>query len=197
MKKISFCLFTICIGLLYSCGEAGIQSDISQIVDVDPISISIDILPIFIGQSVDETSPRTVSTGPIDITSSEFSDYTDELQKFTINKIYYTIRGFDQGNEADLDVDMNVILNGGNSIPVLSTLIVDVQSQTAKVLLYDKTNPGSVNAAAISGIEGALLSGNSFVIEMVVVGRNVIFQSSSDEFQFQFEFDITARVQLD
>jgi hypothetical protein len=182
---------------LYSCGEAGIQSDISQIVDVDPISISIDVLPIFIGQSVDETSPRTVSTGPIDITSSEFSDYTDELQKFTINKIYYTIRGFDQGNEADLDVDMNVILNGGNSIPVLSTLIVDVQNQTAKVLLYDKTNPGSVSAAAISGIEGALLNGNSFVIEMVVVGRNVIFQSTSDEFQFQFEFDITARVQLD
>ena len=92
---------------------------------------------------------------------------------------------------------MNIVLNGGSSIPMLSTVVVDAQTQTAQVLLYDKANPGSVNSVAISGIESALLNGTSFVLEMNIVGRNVRFQSASDQFQFQFKFDVTARVQLD
>lgn len=197
MKKLYVCLSAISLGLLYSCGEAGIQSDISQIVDVDPINVRIDIAPIFVGQDIDETPPTSVQTSPINITSDEFSEYSDELQSFKINQIYYTLSGIEAGNEADLDVDMSIIFNGGSSIPLLSTLIVDAQTQTARVLLYDKTNPGSVNATAISGIESALLNGTSFVLEMEIVGRNVRFQSSSEEFQFQFQFDVTARVQLD
>jgi hypothetical protein len=197
MKKISFCLLSLVVGVVCSCGEAGIQSDISQIVDVDPISVSIDIPPLLIGQTIDVTPPTTVNTGAINITSDEFAEYSDELQRFTINQIYYTLSGIDAGNEADLDIDMNIILNGGSSIPMLSTVIVDAQTQTAQVLLYDKANSGSVNAVAISGIESALLNGTSFVLEMNIVGRNVRFQSSSDQFQFQFKFDVTARVQLD
>ena len=197
MKKISFCLLTLIVGLVYSCGEAGIQSDISQIVDVDPISVSIDIPPLLIGQTISETPPTTVNTGAINITSDEFAEYSDELRSFTINQIYYTLSGIDAGNEADLDIDMNIVLNGGSSIPMLSTVVVDAQTQTAQVLLYDKANSGSVNSVAISGIESALLNGTSFVLEMNIVGRNVRFQSASDQFQFQFKFDVTARVQLD
>ncbi len=185
------------VGLLYSCGEAGIQSDISQIVDVDPISVTIDVSPLFVGQRIDETPSTSVNTEDINITSDEFDEYSDELQKFTINQIYFTLSGFDAGNEADLDVDMNIIFNGGSSIPLLSTVIVDAHTQTAKVLLYTKSNPGSVNQTAISGIESALLNGTSFQIEMDIVGRDVLFQSTSDTFQFQFQFDVTARVQLD
>lgn len=197
MKKISICLLACLMGSLFSCGEAGIQSDISQIVDVDPISVTINVPPLLVGQRIDETPSTSVNTGDINITSEEFDEYSDELQRFTINQIYYSLSGIDAGNETDLDVDMSIVFAGGSRIPLLSTVIVDAHAQSTQVLLFDKAAPGTVNQTAIAGIESALLNGTSFVIEMELVGRDVLLNSSSDTFQFQFKFDVTARVQLD
>tara|TARA_R110001592_G_scaffold120727_1_gene325394 strand:+ start:2714 stop:3301 length:588 start_codon:yes stop_codon:yes gene_type:complete len=195
MKK-NLLLILLMATIISACGEAGIQSDISQVVETDPVTVTIDLPAQAVGVLVDETPPVTVETGEINITSDEFDEYMDELQRFTINKIWYKVEGFDAGNEADLDITLNII-SGGNSIELLETSIVDAHLKTDDVLLFDKAAPGDVNPAAVSVIEGALLNGTSFKIELVLVGRNVRFQTTSDTFDFLFKFDVTARVQLD
>lgn len=182
--------------IISACGDAGIQSDISQVVETDPITVTIDLPAQAVGVLVNETPAITVETDDISITSDEFAEYTDELQRFTINKIWYKLQGFDAGNEADLDITLNII-NEGTTTKLLETTVVDAHTKTDDVLLFDKAAPGDVNAAAVSVIEGALLNGTSFKIELVLVGKNVRFQSSSDSFDFLFKFDVTARVQLD
>ena len=195
MKK-NLLLILLMATIISACGEAGIQSDISQVVETDPVTVTIDLPAQAVGVLVDETPPVTVETGEINITSDEFDEYMDELQRFTINKIWYKVEGFDAGNEADLDITLNII-SGGNSIELLETSIVDAHLKTDDVLLFDKAAPGDVNPAAVSVIESALLNGTSFKIELVLVGRNVRFQTTSDTFDFLFKFDVTARVQLD
>ncbi|WP_323757043.1 hypothetical protein [Roseivirga sp.] len=193
-KNLLFILLMATI--ISACGDAGIQSDISQVVETDPITVTIDLPAQAVGVLVNETPAITVETDDISITSDEFAEYTDELQRFTINKIWYKLQGFDAGNEADLDITLNII-NEGTTTKLLETTVVDAHTKTDDVLLFDKAAPGDVNAAAVSVIEGALLNGTSFKIELVLVGKNVRFQSSSDSFDFLFKFDVTARVQLD
>ncbi|KYG71654.1 hypothetical protein EV198_2090 [Roseivirga ehrenbergii] len=195
MKK-NVLLILLMATIISACGEAGIQSDISQVVETDPVTVTLDVPAVAVGQLINETPPVTVETGEINITSDEFDEYMDELQRFTINKIWYKVEGFNAGNEADLDVTLNII-SGGSSTELLETTIVDAHLQTDDVLLFDKAAPGDVNPAAVSVIESALLNGTSFKIELVLVGRNVTFQTTSDTFDFLFKFDVTARVQLD
>lgn len=196
MKK-NLLLILLMATIISACGEAGIQSDISQAVETDPVTVTIDVPAQFVGQFIPEApNPVTVRTGDINITADEFEEYMDELQRFTINKIWYRVEGFDAGNEADLDVTLNII-SGGNSTELLETTIVDAHTRTDNVLLFDKAAPGDVNPAAISVIESSLLNGTSFVIEMVLTGKNMTFQTTSDTFDFLFKFDVTARVQLD
>lgn len=195
MKK-NVLLILLMATIISACGEAGIQSDISQVVETDPVTVTLDVPAVAIGQLINETPPVTVETGEINITSDEFDEYMDELQRFTINKIWYKVEGFNAGNEADLGVTLNII-SGGNSTELLETTIVDAHLKTEDVLLFDKAAPGDVNPAAVSVIESALLNGTSFKIELVLVGKNVTFQTASDTFDFLFKFDVTARVQLD
>ena len=196
MKK-NLLLILLMATIISACGEAGIQSDISQAVETDPVTVTIDVPAQFVGQFIAVApNPVTVRTEEINITADEFEEYMDELQRFTINKIWYRVEGFDQGNEADLDVTLNII-SGGSSTELLETTIVDAHLKTEDVQLFDKAAPGDVNPAAISVIESSLLNGTSFVIEMVLTGKNMTFQSTSDTFNFRFKFDVTARVQLD
>tara|TARA_R110000796_G_scaffold252596_1_gene388385 strand:+ start:29559 stop:30149 length:591 start_codon:yes stop_codon:yes gene_type:complete len=196
MKK-NLLLILLMATIISACGEAGIQSDISQAVETDPVTVTIDVPAQFVGQFIAVApNPVTVRTEEINITADEFEEYMDELQRFTINKIWYRVEGFDQGNEADLDVTLNII-SGGSSTELLETTIVDAHLKTEDVQLFDKAAPGDVNPAAISVIESSLLNGTSFVIEMVLTGKNMTFQSTSDTFDFRFKFDVTARVQLD
>ncbi|MGW8122114.1 hypothetical protein ACV07N_05590 [Roseivirga echinicomitans] len=183
--------------IISACGEAGIQSDISKIVEIDPVDVALDVDPLLVGQFVPiAANPATFTSDPITIVSDEFEEYMDELQRFTINKIWYKIEGFDSGSEADLDVTLNII-SGGNKTELLVTTIVDAHTRTEYVTLFDKASPGSVNPAGISVIESALLDGSSFRIEMVIRGENMTLSSTREEFSFQFKFDVTARVQLD
>ncbi|KYG82678.1 hypothetical protein [Roseivirga echinicomitans] len=195
MKK-NLLLILLMATIISACGEAGIQSDISQVVETDPVTVTIDLPAQAVGVLVNETPAITVETGDISITSDEFGEYGDQLQRFTINKIWYKLQGFDAGNEADLDITLNII-SEGTTTKLLETTVVDAHTKTDDVLLFDKAAPGDVNSAAVSVIEGALLNGTSFKIELVLVGKNVRFQSSSDSFDFLFKFDVTARVQLD
>lgn len=193
-KNLLFTLFFAAV--ISACGEAGIQSDISQVFETDPVSVTVTP-GVAIGQTIAVTPTQSVETGDIDITGAEFEEYLDEIERITINKIFYSIEGFDQGNEADLDIEMNIIFPGQSPQFLLSTTIEDAHLNSSDVLLFDKASPGQVSTSAIESLETAIFNRTSFRIELEIMGRNVTFQTTSDEFQFLFAFDVTARVQLD
>lgn len=196
MKKNLLAFLSLAV-VTFGCGEAGIQSDISQVAEIDPIEVSLEVPPGFVGVPVAQTPERTVQTDNINISSDEFDEYLEDVQKFTINKIWYTVENFNSPNEGDLEVEMNIVFSGQASQNLLSTTIQDLQTITGDVQLYDKASPGDVNAAAISDLEAAMKNGDSFRIELVLVGKDVTLHSQQVDFGLIFKFDVTARVQLD
>ncbi|OEK05426.1 hypothetical protein BFP71_18740 [Roseivirga misakiensis] len=180
------------------CGDAGVESDVSKNIDIDPISVQISVPAIAVGQLVGQTPPINVSTGQISLSTDEFDEYLEDAERFTINLITYTIDNFPAGSSADLAVDMSISVQGqGNAQPLLSIRIDNVQNNPVDVLIYDKNAPGSVSQAAITSLEDALKNGSSFEVEMTIVGEDVTLQTQDVDFDFIFGFDVTARVQLD
>ena len=183
--------------VIWGCGEAGIQSDISKNVAIDPINVNFPVVPGYQG----DTPPSNVSTDPIDISDNDFAEYIEDSQSFKINEITFKIEGFNSANEADLELDISISISGGASMPLLTTTITDLQSIGANDIqtLYEKSNPGSVNQGTITQLEQALQSGQSFQMDMNLTGKNVNIALSSNEIDFDitFMFDVTARLQLD
>jgi len=200
MKKSLLILLTS-VSLFWACGEVGYESDISKAIAIDPVSVAIDIPAMAIGQVIPQTPPITVTTDAIDFGGNDFDDYDlGDVKFYRINEILFSIDGFDPGsganlNEADLSIDMNLIINGGTTT-LLNTTIRDLQDNVNDVLLFDRMNPGSVNQAAIASLEQLLLDGGTFALELVMVGRDVLLQTTTQNFDIIFKFDVTARVQL-
>lgn len=193
MKKNIF-LALLTMFSLWGCGEAGIQSDISKSVAIDPINVSISVPAQAVGVLVPQTPPVNVSTGAIEISGEEFEDYLSDAERFTINEMTYSIENFPAGSEADLEISIQISVAGGAPINFLSTTVADAQNNVTDVVLYPS---GSVNAAAVSALEGALLNGQSFEMEIELVGRDVTLQTQDIDFDLVFKFDLTARIQLD
>ncbi len=195
MRK-TFYLITCMAIVLWGCGDAGVESDISKNIEIDPISVQLSVPAAAVGVLVGQTPSIDVSTGQINLSSDEFDEYLDDAERFTINKIAYTIDNFPAGSSADLVIDISIQLQGQNSQDLLSIRIDNVQNNPVDVLLFDKNAPGSVNTAAIASLEQALKSGTSFSVEMSIVGEDVTLQTEDVDFDFIFKFDVTARVQL-
>ena len=185
-----------CLMLLFACGEAGVESDISKSIEIDPISVQMTVPQAAVGVLVQSTPPITVNSGTIDIGTEDFGSYLEDAELFTINTLSYSIENFPAGSSADLDITVNVII-GGQTQQLLNVLIEDAQNNASNVLLYDKDNPGNANAAAVTALAQAIKDGQSFEVEMVIVGRDVTLQSSSIDFDIILGFDVTARIQLD
>lgn len=183
--------------VIWGCGEAGIQSDISKNVEIDPIDIELSVPPLLVGQDIDETPPIQVSTGTIDISDNDFSEYLDDATKFTINKITYSIVNFPSGSRADLDLNIDIAISGGASQDLLEILIEDAQDNADDVVLYQAGAGGNVSASAIQALEQALLNSQTFEMDIEIVGRNVNLQEENVDFQIVFKFDVTTRLQLD
>lgn len=196
MRKI-FYLVACCALVLTGCGEAGVESDVSKKIAIDPISVQLSVPAVAVGVLLGQTPPVDVNTGQISLSSDEFDEYLEDTERFTINEITYTIDNFPAGSSADLVIDMTIQLQGQNSEPLLSIRIDDVQNNPVDVLLYDKNSPGSVSTTAIANLEQALKDGTSFQVGMSIVGEDVTLQTQDVDFDFIFNFDVTARVQLD
>ncbi|OEK00082.1 hypothetical protein BFP97_00485 [Roseivirga sp. 4D4] len=195
MRKTFFLIACLTV-ILWGCGDAGVQSDVSKNIGIDPISVRLSVPAAAVGVLVGQTPPINVNTGQINISSDEFDEYLDDTERFTINQITYTIDNFPAGSSADLTIDMTIQLQGQNPQQLLTTRIDDVQNNPVDVLLFDKDAPGSVNAAAISSLEQALKDGTSFQVAMTIVGEDVTLQTQDVDFDFIFKFDVTARIQL-
>jgi len=183
--------------VIWGCGEAGIQSDISKNVEIDPIDIELSVPLLLVGQDIDETPPVSVSTGTIDISDNDFSEYLDDATKFTINKITYSIINFPSGSRADLDLNIDIAIAGGGSQDLLEILVQDAQDNADDVVLYQAGAGGNVSASAIQALEQALLNSQTFEMDIEIVGRNVNLQEENVDFQIVFKFDVTTRLQLD
>ncbi len=196
MRKLFYSISCIAL-LLWSCGDAGVQSDVSKNVEIDPISVRLSVPAAAIGVLVGQTPPIMVSTSQITLSSDEFSEYLEDTERFTINHITYTIDGFPAGSSADLNVDMSIQMQGQAPQNLLTTRINDVQNNPVDASLYTSSAPGNVNAAAVTSLEQALKDGTSFQIAMTLVGEDVTLQATDVDFNFTFKFDVTARVKLD
>lgn len=196
MRKTFYLIACLAV-ILSGCGDAGVQSDVSKNIEIDPISVQLSVPAVAVGVLVPQTPPINVNTGQINLSSDEFDEYLEDAERFTINQIAYTIDNFPAGSSADLDIDMSIQIQGQNLQSLLSIRIDDVQNNPVDVLLFDKDSPGSVNTAAIASLEQALQSGTSFTVEMTIVGEDVTLQTQDVDFDFIFQFDVTARVQLD
>lgn len=179
--------------VIWGCGEAGVQSDISKNVAIDPINVSISVPAQAVGVLVPQTPPIVVNTGSIQISGDEFDDYLSDAERFTINQITYSIENFPAGSEADLDIAIDISVAGGASVRLLATTVTDAQSNVTDVVLYPTS---SVNASAITALEQALLNGQSFEMDIELVGRNVTLETQSIDFDLVFKFDVTARLQF-
>ncbi len=195
MRKTFYLIACMALVIL-GCGDAGVQSDVSKNISIDPISVQLSVPAVAVGMLVPQTPPIDVNTGQINISSDEFDEYLEDAERFTINQITYTIDNFPAGSSADLDIDMTIQLQGQNPQQLLTTRIDNVQNNPVDVLLFDKDAPGSVNAAAITSLEQALKDGTSFQVAMTIVGEDVTLQTQDVDFNFIFKFDVTARVQL-
>lgn len=183
--------------VIWGCGEAGIQSDISKNIEIDPIDVSLSVPAILVGQDIAETPPTQVSTGTIDISDNDFAEYLDDATRFTINKITYSIIGFPSGSQADLDLNIDVSVAGGASQDLLQILVANAQNNVDDVVLYQVGTSGNVNASAIQALEQALLNSQTFEMDIEIVGRDVNLSQSNVDFQIVFKFDVTTRLQLD
>ncbi|NVK84557.1 MAG: hypothetical protein HWE21_09570 [Cytophagia bacterium] len=183
--------------VIWGCGEAGVQSDISKGIEVDPVDVQLSVPALLVGQDIDETPPTQVSTGAIDISDNDFSEYLDDATSFTINSISYSIINFPSGSRADLDLNIDIAVAGGALQDLLEILVQDAQNNSEDVMLYTADAPGNVSPTAIQALEQALLNSQTFEMDIEIIGRNVNLSQSDVDFQIVFKFDVTTRLQLD
>ncbi len=192
MRK-TFLMMIATAAILWSCGDAGVQSDISQNVAIDPIAVQLSVPPILVGQQVDEIPPINVNSGVIDISGEDFEEYLDDAERFTLNEITYSIEGFPAGSQADLQISVAISVQGGTAVDLLTTTVPDAQNNATDAILYPSAN---ANQAGVNALENALLNGQSFEMDIELIGRDVTLSQSEVEFDLIFRFDVTARVQF-
>lgn len=194
MKKVIPALLAAVL-VFYGCGEAGFQSDISKNIEIDPITTSLTVDDLLVGQLVPEIPPVEVRTGVIDF-GDDFEDFLDDAEFFQINEMAFSIINFPGGNSTDLDIEMQVSIAGGAYQQLLSTNVQNAQNSNSKIVIYSKSNPGTVNSGTINALESALLNGQEFEMQVVVTGTDVTLQAAVIDFDIVFGFDVTARIQL-
>ena len=192
--------------VIWGCGEAGFQSDVSKGIEIDPINVSFSVPALLVNQTINvaalpqsQQDELTTSeqTDLIEISTDDFDDYISDAEKFTVNEITYRIDGFPTGSRADLELSISVTLEGSQAtFDLIDTTIEDVQTKTTDVQLYPGTG---VNASGIAQLETALKDRSGFYlnIEVRVAGSDVVLTSEDVDFDIIFGFDVTARLQLD
>ena len=207
MKKTYLSLMA-CLILLFACGEAGVESDISKTTEVSYTVTASDF-------------PNTGSfaiadlTETIDPSSDDFAEYLDDIQNYFINKIEVQITGYT--SVAD---DPEVIFFGmgagpvGNSLgpnivledarassttPLITqmTNTDDELSNSERMVIFDRKTPANglvdENNAGVMQILTALTNKTAFEGRVQVALSGVL----SGPFTVTFFFDLTGRVQLD
>lgn len=190
MRK-TFLLLTVVSFLFYACGEAGVESDISKIAEIDFSVSSADINGV-VGSTISQS---------VDFADSEFEDYLADVEKFTLEKLEFEISGLTGAPATTLDLEIRIDLSNNTANmtdgrALLSIANVPVANTTSPVLLYntDSSDPGIANASVVAALEQAILNKSTIEIELTSSKSGA---DLSENFNIKFLFDLTARVNLD
>lgn len=192
--RSKYLLLALISVFLWGCGEAGVESDISKLIDTERIEINLSTP--FVGQEVDRT-PSTIVYARNVVESDEFSEYLDDAQNFTVNFITYSVEGFPTTSSADMVLDVSVSIQGGNFLELLSLRINDVQNNPQDIMIYEKGSDLPANESTVSQLENALLNGQTFDMKIELYGEDVTLEQADVAFDLIFKYDLTARVQFD
>lgn len=195
--RSKYLLFALISVFLWGCGEAGVESDISKLIDTDPIEVNVSVDPFLVNQTVASTPVTTVYAYNV-VETEEFEEYLDDAETFTLNFISYTVENFPSGSSADMLLDVSIAIGGGNNyLDLMSLRIDDVQNNPEDVKIYEAgSNLGAVNASTVGQLESALLQGQTFDMRIEISGEDVTLTQPDADFDLIFKYDVTARVQF-
>ncbi len=207
MKK-NFLLLLICTAFVFSCGEAGVESDISKISELNFEVTVADFTDVggFLVADLGES---------IDPASEEFDEYLGDVENYFINKVEIQIKDYTSGPNDPVIVFIgagagpiantlgpNIIQEDsrlGGSTPLITSL-TDANGKitnTDRVTLFNRKNPseGLVNSTnpGLQQVLTALTNSTPFEGRMQVALQGAL----SGPFTITIFFDLTARVQLD
>ena len=188
----SICLLLLCAFLVFACGDAGVESDISKINEV-AYSISHNDINSVNGIVVSQS---------LDISGDEFDQYLDDVQNYVLNTIHYQVSDYENANSGETDISITIRIDFNNTTTVgdgdvLLNTTIDNLSNSERVLLYTRaseTNTGLADPNVVLSLEQAVLNRQSFIMEIEATRSG---DDVSDDFTITFFLDITARVQLD
>ena len=209
MLKNKFFLILLSATLLWGCGEAGVESDVSKVTEISFEISSDDFTPIggFLLADLREV------VNPVE---EEFSEYRDDVENYIVNKLEiqiteYTVTGNDPtvvffgmgaGPVGNL-LGPNIIQEDSRistNTPLIDALTDanDRITNTDKILIFDRSNEAN----------GLILSTNDGIQQVLTALRNsTLFEGRlqvatqggalTGGFKVTLFFDLTARVQLD
>lgn len=200
-NQISF-LALISLTLLWSCGEAGLETDISKINEIEFTVSNITSTGIYYEQA------------SVNLADEEFADYLGDIEQFKVNKIEVQITNVtaDLASIGEYDNDPTVITVGGIVVDLSGSSLLDVVfgstqghelfhdgqgnlQSTGRIVLYDEANPSSVqiqsNQEVIDVLISALENRSTLDAEVGFSGR---FENAN--ITLKVFLDLTARAQL-
>lgn len=209
MLKNKFFLILLSATLLWGCGEAGVQSDVSKVTEISFDIAAGDFTPVagFLLADLRQV---------VDPTEEEFSEYRDDVENYIVNKLEiqitnYTVTGNDPtvvffgmgaGPIGNL-LGPNIISEDSrtsNNTPLIDALTDanDKITNTDKIVIFDRSNESnglilSTNAG-IQQVLSALENNSQFEGRVQVATQGGALTGG---FTVTFFFDLTARVQLD
>ena len=204
-NQISF-LALISLTLLWSCGEAGLETDISKINEIEFTVSNLTAEGIH--------SERA----SVNLADEEFAEYLGDIEQFKVNKIEVQIASLnadlasispyvDQNINTSINGSilvlldnielMSVVYEGGNSGTDGHELFHDQGNLkiTDRIVLYDEANPSNVQVQttqeAINILLSALENRSTLNADFLLSGR---FENAN--MTMKIFLDLTARAQL-
>lgn len=174
--------------MLMSCGEAGIETDISKITE-----FQFDILSNEVNSSPNGSYQLRER---IDFASNDFEEYINDAKTFEIKRMWVQLSEYDETNPVPYTVDLQVdVETQGKRRDFFSANNLPLENSD-RVLLYQEGNPINILTSEQIGILEQ-------IAQEVLAQRPVDFIFDADfisplysDFKLTFFFEMVARVEL-
>jgi len=199
-KKLTLLTF-LSLSLLWSCGEAGLESDISKVNEIEFTVSNITSEGVHF------------ENASVNLADEEFADYLGDIEQFKVNKMEVQITAvsgdlasiapYGNGNggiivSLDGSELLAVVYFGGSNGTTNHQLFHDGQGNlisTEKIVLYDEANPSNVQIPSSQEVVNILISAleNRSTLN-ARVGFGGKFENAN--ITLKVFLDLTARAQL-
>jgi hypothetical protein len=198
MKKISLYLLILMAGVVYSCGEAGIQSNVSKTIEEQA---TIEASVINANSSINETIL-------VDVLGDDFEEYRNDIDNFFINRIEIEVTDYANVDNTTTNYQSFVLkvgtsqnsltdfMTGSEQLAFLSAFGTRV-ANTNKILLFDIDEPGALLNASSPGITQLIQWLNNGTPFYIGINGSLSGAPVADDFNIKFYLDLTAKVVID